>query len=292
MRTVKEVAKITGISVRTLHYYDEIGLLKPTQISGGGYRLYDDKALETLQQILFFKEFDMPLKAVKAVLDNPDFDRNRLLTGQKELLVLKKERLERIIASIDDILKGDNQMNFEVFSQADIEQLYHTVVNHMSEDQKKIIAEEFGCIEKFEKHFLESASSEKAQKNYAKIVEWYGNKESAMEAASNSNNSQIMEAYAKRFDKVLKKLAAKTGADTASFEVKELVGELDFVGKQLYQMKDLTTFMLDLAEKYRTSPDMQERLDAIYGEGSTVFIGKALEAFYKRLPAKPVQHID
>ena len=72
MRTVKDVSKLTGISVRTLHYYDEIGLLKPTSCSAAGYRLYDDKALERLQQILFFREFDMPLLEIKAVMENPE----------------------------------------------------------------------------------------------------------------------------------------------------------------------------------------------------------------------------
>ena len=70
MRTVKEISVLTGISVRALHYYDEIGLLKPTKKSEAGYRLYDDKALETLQQILFFREFDIPLKEIKAITDN------------------------------------------------------------------------------------------------------------------------------------------------------------------------------------------------------------------------------
>ena len=74
MRTVKEISDLTGISVRTLHYYDEIGLLKPTEKSDAGYRLYDDKALETLQQILFFREFDISLKEIKADLDNEELD--------------------------------------------------------------------------------------------------------------------------------------------------------------------------------------------------------------------------
>ena len=124
MRTVKEVSNITGISVRTLHYYDEIGLFKPTLVSEAGYRLYDDKALEILQQILFFREFDMPLKEIKAILKNPDLDKNELLKSQQRLLILKKERLERIIGSIDDILKGENKMDFEVFNKTDIEQMY------------------------------------------------------------------------------------------------------------------------------------------------------------------------
>lgn len=68
MKTVKEVSVLTGISVRTLHWYDEIGLLKPSAVSDAGYRLYDDKALERLQQILFFREFDLPLREIKSVL--------------------------------------------------------------------------------------------------------------------------------------------------------------------------------------------------------------------------------
>lgn len=77
MRTVKEISDLTGISVRTLHYYDEIGLLKPTDKSEAGYRLYDDKALETLQQILFFREFDISLKEIKAVIENPALEKIR-----------------------------------------------------------------------------------------------------------------------------------------------------------------------------------------------------------------------
>lgn len=105
MRTVKEISELTGISVRTLHYYDEIGLLKPTQKSDAGYRLYDDRALEILQQILFFREFDIPLKEIKAVLENPALERNQILQMQRKMLVAKKERMEHLIASIDDILK-------------------------------------------------------------------------------------------------------------------------------------------------------------------------------------------
>lgn len=89
MRTVKEISDLTGISVRTLHYYDEIGLLKPTKKSDAGYRLYDDKALETLQQVLFFREFDIPLKEIKAVMENPVLERNQILQMQRKMLVAK-----------------------------------------------------------------------------------------------------------------------------------------------------------------------------------------------------------
>ena len=79
MMTVKELSDRTGISVRTLHYYDEIGLFCPTDKSEAGYRLYDDKALETLRQILFFREFDIPLKEIKKIMDNPALDQSQIL---------------------------------------------------------------------------------------------------------------------------------------------------------------------------------------------------------------------
>lgn len=124
MRTVKEISDLTGISVRTLHYYDEIGLLKPTEKSDAGYRLYDDKARETLQQILFFREFDISLKEIKAVLDNPALERNQILQVQRKMLVTKKERMERLIASIDDILKGENKMDFTIFTKTEVEEMF------------------------------------------------------------------------------------------------------------------------------------------------------------------------
>ena len=159
MRTVKEISELTGISVRTLHYYDEIGLLKPTQKSDAGYRLYDDKALETLQQILFFREFDISLKEIKAVLDNPALERNQILQVQRKMLVTKKERMERLIASIDDILKGENKMDFTIFTKTEVEEMFQTMLEHMPENMRNIAIKEFGSIEQWKKHYMEVVSS-------------------------------------------------------------------------------------------------------------------------------------
>lgn len=282
MKTVKEVSELTGISVRALHYYDEIGLFRPTAVSEAGYRLYDDKALERLQQILFFREFDMPLRDIKAVMENPHLDSNQILQSQRQMLVMKKERLERLIASLDDILKGDNRMDFEVFSKEDIDKLYAAIVTNMPKEQLEQLAEQYGGLEQYEKHFRESAASENAQKNYAKMVEWYGDKESALKAAENPDNPQIIPAYQKRMDEVLKKLAARKGEDVTSFAVKEVVGEYDFVAKQLYHMKDVSAMMLEAAEEYQNNRKIQETLDKMYGEGAAIFIGRAFEAFYEK----------
>ena len=96
MKTVKEVSRITGVSVRTLHHYDAIGLLKPAQVTEAGYRLYDDSALERLYFILLFRELGFRLKDIRGILDAPDFDRNRVLEQQIRLLEAKQCHLEYI----------------------------------------------------------------------------------------------------------------------------------------------------------------------------------------------------
>lgn len=172
-------------------------------------------------------------------------------------------------------------MDFSVFSKADIEQMYSNIEKNLTDEQKEIFVKEYGSMEAFRKQFLEKSSTEEAQKNFAKVVEWYGSKDSALAAATSPDSAKIVEAYGKRLDQVTKKLAAKVGADVNTFEVKEIAGEMDFVSKQLYQMEDVTAFMLDMADKYVNNTEMQKRLDAVYGEGSTLFIGQVLQAFYK-----------
>ena len=96
MKSISQVAKLTGISIRTLQYYDEIGLLKPSKLTSSGYRLYDDDSLQTLQQILFFKELGFRLKEINEILTKPDFDRIAAFKKQKELFLLKRNRINRL----------------------------------------------------------------------------------------------------------------------------------------------------------------------------------------------------
>ena len=109
---IKEFAKLTGVSVRTLHYYDEIGLLKPALIDEqNGYRDYDEKSLGRMVEILFYRELDFPLKSILEILSSPDYDKAAAIRKQKELLTLKKERLERLISALDEAEKGAIPMN-------------------------------------------------------------------------------------------------------------------------------------------------------------------------------------
>ena len=280
MRTVKEISDLTGISVRTLHYYDEIGLLKPTEKSDAGYRLYDDKALETLQQILFFREFDISLKEIKAVLDNPALERNQILQVQRKMLVTKKERLERLIASIDDILKGENKMDFTIFTKTEVEEMFQTMLEHMPENMRNIAIKEFGSIEQWKKHYMEVVSSEEMQKGYAKVVEWYGGKDKFLSVARTPVSKEVAESYNKRIEAILQKLIAKQNCDIDSFEVKELVGEYGFVMKQLAQIKEEKGFMMAQAQYYRNE-QIKPMIDEKYGEGASDFFAQAIENYYK-----------
>ena len=279
MRTVKEVFELTGISVRTLHYYDEIGLVKPTKCSEAGYRLYDDKALEILQRVLFFKEFDLPLKNIKSILDNPDLDKNLILQQQKEMLELKAERLKGLITSIDGILKGEKRMDFAVFSKAEIEDLYQDMIANMSEDMKKMVAENYDGIQGFHDHYMENAGNERTQQNFQKVVEWYGDKESVLNAARDPIDSEILKSYQQRIESITEKLAGKKGKDISAFEVRELIGEYGFVLKQLYQIKDEKPIMLSIAASYQEK-ELAKVLDDQYGMGTAEFFGSAIEAFY------------
>lgn len=123
MRTVNEVSKLTGVSIRALQYYDKIGLLAPSGYTASGYRLYDDTALETLQQILLLKELEFPLKEIAKILSSPGFDREKALDQQIELLLLKKEHLEQLISFAREVKeKGEIKMDFTAFDTKKIEE--------------------------------------------------------------------------------------------------------------------------------------------------------------------------
>ncbi|HWI61065.1 MAG TPA: MerR family transcriptional regulator [Symbiobacteriaceae bacterium] len=127
--TVKAVAELAGISIRTLHHYDEIGLLKPAQTSASGYRLYTDSDLERLQQVLFFKELDFGLTEIRAIVDSPDFDRRQALLQHRELLLQKRDRVKKLIESVDKTLNAmergismEKKDMFEGFDHSQYEQ--------------------------------------------------------------------------------------------------------------------------------------------------------------------------
>ena len=121
MMTVHQVSKLTGVTVRALQYYDRIGLLPPASCTEAGYRLYDDAALERLQQIMLFRELEFSLRDIRTILDSPDFDRKKALAQQAELLELKRERLDGLIALAREMEEGGIRMDFKPFDTKKID---------------------------------------------------------------------------------------------------------------------------------------------------------------------------
>lgn len=123
MMTVSEVSRLTGVSIRTLQYYDKIGLLHPSGHTEAGYRLYDDTALTALQQILLFRELEFPLKDIRQIMSQPGFDRQKALVQQIELLMLKKQRLENLIDLARRMQQtGGKPMDFTAFDTTKLEE--------------------------------------------------------------------------------------------------------------------------------------------------------------------------
>ena len=123
MMKVHELSRLTGVSIRALQYYDEIGLLPPAGHTGAGYRLYDDAALERLQQILLFRELEFPLKEIRRILESPTFDRNRALEQQIGLLTLKREHIDNLIRMARTVkLTGGTTVDFEAFDRKKLEE--------------------------------------------------------------------------------------------------------------------------------------------------------------------------
>lgn len=283
MKTVKEIAELTGISVRTLHYYDEIGLLDPSSKTEAGYRLYDEKAMETLQQILFFREFELPLKEIKGILTHPALDRNQILQMQRKMLCAKKERLERLIASIDDILKGANAMDFQVFNRSEIEEMFEGMYKAMPEEIRQKAIEEYGSREQWKEHYIQTVSKPKNQKRYAKIIAWAGGKEAYKKALESSVQpvDEKQFTFAKREIEIRDKLLAKRGSDVNSYEVRAIIGEYAYVMKLTSQIENEKESMLSLAKSYRDEK-IAFFMDEEYGQGASAFIADAIEAYYSQ----------
>lgn len=189
MKTVKEVSKLSGVSVRTLHYYDEIGLLTPQKSDHSGYRLYDENDLERLQQILFFRELGFELKKIKEILDKPDFNKNQAIQNHKDLLSLKRTRLDNLIKLTENLLKGENKMSFKEFDMAEIE--------NAQKKYKKETEERWGNTDAYKE-------SQKKTAAYSKD-DW---------ANITAEDSEIYNAFVKNIDK-----------SPSSKEVQELVAK-------------------------------------------------------------------
>ena len=277
MRTVKEVSKLTGISIRTLRYYDEIGLLKPTKISENKYRLYDDRALEKLQEIMFFKEMDIPLETIKKLLDNPELDRKEILLLQKALLEKKRNRLNGIIELIDDVREGVNTMSFEAFSEEDIDKIVgHTIENIKPEHLHDYI-EKFGSIEGFSTALKEELKDKDLEANLIKL---YGGKDKAVQASLSATGSmEEVQKFQKETDETYKMFAAAMqNQDNTLKEV--AIKRLAESNKEMWHIENARYFLLRFVDEIERNELLIEATDKQYGVGVALYIAKAIREHY------------
>lgn len=244
MKTVKEVSKTVGVSVRTLHYYDEIGLLSPKNTTEAGYRLYDDEDLSRLQQILFFKEMDFDLKTVKEIMDNPNYDKVDVLVKQRELLDLKKKRIDGLINLIDKNLEGDVEMSFKEFNMNEIEEL--------QEKFKEEVEERWGKTNAYKESVKKTS---KYNKNDWKNIKVAG-------------------------DDIFKEMAANMDKDPSSDEVQALIRKWqDHITKNFYSCTN--DILLGLGEMYVMDERFTNNIDR-FGKGLSEFINKGIKYYCKK----------
>lgn len=239
MMTVNEVSKLSGVSIRTLHYYDSIGLLHPTEVTEAGYRLYNDAALERLQQILLFRELEFPLKEIKGILDAENFDRNKALEQQIKLLTLKKEHLENLINFARGIkMLGVKHMDFSAFDTRKID------------EYSELAKEQWGKTEAY-KEFEE------------KSKDW---------------TEDTTKAIAGDFVVLFAEFGKLKDKDPADAEVQEQVKKLqDYITEHFYNCT--TQILSGLGRMYSGGGEFTENINKMGGAGTAEFTAKAIEIY-------------
>lgn len=285
MRTIKEVADLTGVSVRTLQYYDEVDVLKPTLVNDAGYRFYDDNAIERLQQILFYKELDFSLKEIKEMMHMPEWNRTEVFRKQNELLTLKRDRLNRLLELLEQLEKGENMMSFEAFDMSE----YISALQSFQKENQDAVVKYWGSMEAFEE-FMQKVKDNESE--VAKIaIQQFGSLEKYTEAMKYNMEhfGEIMERVDKvteqkesvmaRSDALYHALTADKTRDVSSAEIQEIVMQIIEMTRENTAGVDMGDGFWDMViESYQD--EMIRRInDEKYGEGASEYIAKALRMY-------------
>lgn len=242
--SINDLSKLSGLSKRTLHYYDEIGLLKPDHILDNGYRKYETSSLRRLQEICFYKELDFPLKEILRLLNHPHYDAQAALINQRDLLQLKKKRLQALIDLLEDNIKGEHKMDFNAFSA------------------KEIRAHQ----DKYSQATKDKYGHSPAYKMASKKYETY--------------SDQALVMIQTHYDEIFKALAQSVGQDPQSPGVQELVKQWqDHISNFYYTCTD--QILAGLADMYRDDETFRASMDK-YGPGTTDLLIEAIKHYCKK----------
>ncbi len=276
MKTVKDMSEIAGVSIRTLRYYDEIGLLKPTELTEAGYRLYDNKALEKLQEIMFFRELEIPLIDIKKIMDNPNYDKEQVLLAQKSLLEQKRNRLNGIIELIIDVMKGVNTMSFGAFSNEEVLKMVNHTLECMSKESLNEQVQKYGSMEKYKEHLISGFANEQATTD---LLKWYGSKEKIIESVMQSTSSKEIKQEQEENEKIYKQFitAKETGNMDMAHSAVEMLAENY---KTMFLLNNARNILLDLAKEYLQGGKLAEATNSQFGEGCSEYVAHAIQHYY------------
>lgn len=241
--SISEMAKLTGVSIRTLRYYDQIGLLCPETAVDSGYRWYGKADVERMRQILFYRELDFPLKDIQMILADPQYDRQEALRRQHRLLQLKRDRLDRLLELLEANLKGEQTMEFKGFDAAELEAARRQYVGE-------------------------------AKARWGDTAAWRQSRERTADCDSKGFAAQAAE-----MNGILRRAAALRNTDPASPEARAVVQEWQaFISAHYY---DCTKEVLaGLGQMYAGDGRFQKNLDQ-FGEGTAAFLSAAMEVYTK-----------
>lgn len=246
--SVKDFARLAGVSVRTLHYYDEIGLLHPCFVDEqNGYRYYDDNSLLRMQQILFYRELDFPLKSINEILSSPNYDKQEAFSKQKQLLILKKQRLERLIYALESAEKGSKIMNMNVFDNSEYENARKA---YETEAKQK-----WGDTAAYKEYEQRSAAYSK--QDFSEI---------------NAGLDNIMAQFAE---------CMRSGASFADADAQTLVNKLQgYISAHFYNCTN--EVLSGLGEMYAADERFMANIDK-HGNGTAEFIRNAIKQYCKNV---------
>lgn len=241
MLTVNEVSKLSGVSIRTLQYYDKIGLLRPAKYTEAGYRLYDDAELEKLQQIMFFKELEFPLKDIKAIVNSSGFDKQKALSQQIEMLELKKEHIENLIT----LAKGMRTIGFK-----------HVALDFSIFDSSK--------LDEYSRRAKEQWNQTPQYKEFAQKSKGW----------TKEHDQLVME----NFMKIFGEFGEIKASDPSSKKAQKLVQKMkDYITDNLYTCTD--DILYSLGKIYDGGGEFTDNIDKMGGKGCASFVYQAIKIY-------------
>ncbi|MBP3656468.1 MAG: MerR family transcriptional regulator [Clostridia bacterium] len=238
---IHEAAELAGVSVRTLHYYDQIGLLPPGRTTQAGYRLYDDAAMERLQEILFYRELGFALGDIRLILSDPGYDRREALLRQHEMMCRKRERLDGLIDLLERTLRGERDMSFTQFDTKEMDA--------MKKEYAQEARSRWGGTQAYAEHEKKTAGYDKAKWN-------------DVEEGMNALMAQF---------------AALRGESPAGSAAQALVAQWQaYLSANFYTCTD--ELLAGLGQMYAADERFRQNIDA-HGEGTAQFMADAIAAY-------------